>query len=94
MKNIIWKIFSLKVYIYSYKKGLKRMVEYKYLKSEEMGHLCRECLNHRHGLNLKRQDCVYGYYSGQCERCGKMKHIVIAISLKARWKLLFGKKGR
>lgn len=73
-------------------KELKKMVGYKYLKQEELGHLCRECLNRKHGLKLKRQDCVYGYYSGQCVRCGKMKHIVIDISLKSRWKLLFGKK--
>lgn len=70
------------------------MVAYKYLKREEMGHLCRECLNRRHGLRLKREDCVYAYYPGQCASCGKMKHIVIDVALTSRWKLLLGRKGK
>lgn len=68
------------------------MISYKYLKKEDLGHLCRECLNNRYGLKLKRNNCLYNYYPGQCTNCGEMKHIVKDIILTSRWKLLFGRR--
>ncbi|MCH1983717.1 hypothetical protein MCG98_14175 [Ruminococcus sp. OA3] len=50
--------------------------------------LCRECLNKKYSLKLKKKDCLYYYYSQQCSGCGDLHHIVAKVRFGKRWKLL------
>ena len=61
------------------------------LRRNEDTTLCRKCLNKRFDLNLKREDCRYNFYTGQCSECQKVKNIVTGVAILKRWKL-WGKK--
>ena len=54
-----------------------------------LGHLCRHCLNRVYSIHLKPSDCGYTMYLAQCERCGKVKNIVKEISFQKRMEIRF-----
>lgn len=67
------------------------MVTMKYLRQQELGKLCRNCINRKYGIKLERSDCIYEGFSYTCAECKETKHIVVGIKMRARWKLLRGK---
>ena len=68
------------------------MIRYSVMKKESLGRICRNCLNKKYRLNLRREDCSYLYFRYQCGSCGCCKNIVTGIRPVSRWKLLTGKK--
>ena len=71
---------------------MKQMITERYLREEDFGKLCRNCINKKYHINLERKDCIYEIYSHACGDCGEMKHIVKGITFSARRKLLCGKR--
>lgn len=68
------------------------MITCKRVKRESLGRCCRECLNEKYHLRLKREDCIYLYYPYKCRKCGRMKNIVQDIRWISRWKLVRGRE--
>ena len=62
-------------------------MKYKIFKYKVLGKLCRECINQKYGLQLRRRDCQYWMAVSYCECCGQPKNIVMNIALFSRWKL-------
>ena len=54
-----------------------------------LGHLCRECLNDKYRINLTPSNCTYTMYPSVCYRCGKVKNIVENISFSKRMMIRF-----
>lgn len=66
------------------------MIRINHLRKNALGNLCRDCINRKYSIKLKRRDCIYGTYPYPCRECNDMRHIVVNITFRARWKLLFG----
>lgn len=64
-------------------KGNETLKYYRYFE-KDLGKLCRSCLNQKHNLTLRREDCGYGDYLAECRRCKKVKNIVHWINFRKR----------
>lgn len=63
---------------------------YRILRKEALNRYCRNCINAKYGMKLKRQDCYYMYYLYKCQCCGEMRNIVNGIRVLSRWKIKTG----
>ena len=68
------------------------MLTYKYLKEHAFVDLCRDCMNEKYSLKLKKRDYLYYHGNRECAGCGECRHIVSSIRKGKRYKVWFGKK--
>ena len=57
-------------------------------------HSCRECLNKRFHIRLRRRDCGYWYYLSRCAYCGEIRNIVVRLNFFGKTKLLLARMFR
>ena len=70
------------------------LLKYRHFKREALGKQCRECVNERYELQLRREDCLYWIHPVTCIRCGQLRNIVMDIEPMRRWKIwLLKEKG-
>ncbi len=76
----------------NYRKGEDDTMKYKLFRHAALGKLCRECLNQKYGLQLKRYECRYRIIPTFCDGCVQPKNIVTDIEVYSRWKIWRMKK--
>lgn len=69
-------------------------MNYKTFRYTVLRKLCRNCINQKYGLQLRRQDCRYWMYPAYCACCEQPQNIVVDIALFSRWKIWKLKKDR
>ena len=65
------------------------MINFKEIKKEYGGMLCRACLVAEFGVKLRPEDCVYHGGRNLCARCQCYKHIVERLKFSGKMKTLF-----
>ena len=60
----------------------------------DLGHLCRTCLNDKYRIGLSPKDCRYSMYPAQCASCGAVKNIVEEVSAKKHLRILLSLRPR
>ena len=56
--------------------------------NDDLGHVCRACLNRIYKTNLQPEHCRYEEYPRICQECGEVKNIVIGITFRKKLFLL------
>lgn len=69
--------------------GRFEMINFKEVRKNNGGMVCRACLNAEYDVKLTPKDCTY--YSGEnkCARCRVIKHIVRKLRFSGKMKTLF-----
>ena len=49
--------------------------------------ICRKCINRHYGVQLKQEDCVYGYYY-RCRSCRETQNIVVDLTPSGKLKTI------
>lgn len=56
---------------------------------DNLGLICRNCMNEKFNLRLKPGDCYYTIYPSVCLSCGEVKNIVENIRFSKRMMIRF-----